>query len=58
MTLEPADVYDLVGDQPADDPPEPEPEPTIAAPVATAAAVTEPPQDYDYRWVERDDDVA
>ena len=51
---EPADVYDLVRSparrgrartrQPA-------------APVATAA-VTEPPQDYDYRWVERDDDVA
>ena len=50
---EPADVYDLVGDQPADA----EPDRNIAAPVATAAAVTEPPQDYAYRWVERDDDV-
>ena len=33
---EPADVYDLVGDQPAGD----EPDRNIAAPVATAAAVT------------------
>ena len=46
-------MYDLVGDQPADA----EPDRNIAAPVATAAAVTEPPQDYAYRWVERDDDV-
>ena len=51
--VESADVYDLVGDQPA----EPEPDRNIAAPVATAAAVTEPPQDYAYRWVERADDV-
>ena len=36
-------------------PPNPNPTRNIAAPVATAAAVTEPPQDYDYRWVERDD---
>ena len=46
---EPADVYDLVGDQPA----EAEPDRNIAA----TAAVTEPPRDFGYRWVQRDDDV-